>query len=75
MEGATKKINSQGGLLNFVGPFWKTGLCVLVPLRLAASAPNAAIQKKIFGSCVTALIISNKEMDDIMKIKKRQVYC
>ena len=45
---------------------------VLTPLRLtaAASATNAAIQKKIFGSGMTALLISNEEMNDIMKIIK-----
>ena len=43
-----------------------------VPLRLAAtaSATDAAIQKKFFGLGVTALIMSNKEMNDIMKIVK-----
>ena len=45
---------------------------VLVPLRLLAArwATDAANQKKIFGSGTTALIISNREMDDIMKIVK-----
>ena len=43
---------------------------VLIPLGLTASASavDTAIQNKIFGSCMTALIISNEEMDDIMKI-------
>ena len=43
---------------------------VLIPLRLTAavSATDAAIQKRIFGSGMMALIISNKKMDDIMKI-------
>ena len=41
----------------------------LAPLRkAAASAIDAGIQKKIHGSGTTALIISNKEMDDIIKI-------
>ena len=42
---------------------------VLIPLRLtAAASPNdSAIQKKMLGSCMTKLIISNEEMDDIMK--------
>ena len=31
---------------------------------------DAAIQKKIYGSGTTALIISNKEMEDIMKLVK-----
>ena len=45
---------------------------VLIPLRLTAtaSATDAAIQKKIFGSGITTLIISNEEMSDIMKIVK-----
>ena len=34
------------------------------------SASDAAIQKKIYGSETTALIISNEEMKDIMKIVK-----
>ena len=34
------------------------------------SATDAAIQEKIYGSGITALIISNKEMEDIMKIVK-----
>ena len=41
----------------------------LAPLgKAAASAIDAGIQKKIHGSGTTALIISNKEMDDIIKI-------
>ena len=44
----------------------------LIPLVLivAASATHAAIQKKIFGSGTTALIISKKEKEDIMNIVK-----
>ena len=34
------------------------------------SAADAAIQKKLFGSGMTALTVSNKEMDDIVKIVK-----
>ena len=43
---------------------------VLAPLRItaAASAIDAGIQKKIHGSGTTTLIISNEEMNDIMKI-------
>ena len=42
----------------------------MTPLALlvAASARNAAIQKKIYGSGMTTLIISNKEMKDIAEI-------
>ena len=44
---------------------------VLTPLGLAAAAAtDAAIHKKIFGSGNTTLIISNEEMNDIMKIIK-----
>ena len=67
-----------------LGPLLKTGLSfignvlkplaksVLIPIGLTAavSATKAAIHKKIFGSGVTKLIISNEEMNDIMKIVK-----
>ena len=44
---------------------------VLMPLGLAAApATDAAIRKKKFGSGMTALIISNEEMNDTMKIVK-----
>ena len=33
-------------------------------------AADATIQKKIYGSGTTALIISNEEIEDIMKILK-----
>ena len=43
---------------------------VLAPLRItaAASAIDSGIQKKIHGPGTTTLIISNKKMNDIMKI-------
>ena len=43
---------------------------VLTPLGItaAASALDAGIQKKIHGSGTTTLIISNEEMNNIMKI-------
>ena len=43
---------------------------VLAPLGIttAASAIDAGIQNKIHGSCTTTLIISNEEMNGIMKI-------
>ena len=49
-----------------------TAKSVLLPLELSAgmSAADAAIQKKIYASGITTLIISNKEMEDIMKIVK-----
>ena len=41
---------------------------VLTPLGLttAASATDAAIHKKMFGSRFTTLIIFNEEMNDVM---------
>ena len=48
-------------------PFAKN---VLAPSRItaAASALDAGIQKKIHGSGTTTLIISNEEMNAIIKI-------
>ena len=45
---------------------------VLLPLGLSAgmSLADAAIQKEIYESGTTALIISNEEMEDVMKIVK-----
>ena len=45
---------------------------VLLPLGLSAvlSMADAAIQKKIYGSGTTALIISNEEIEDIQKVVK-----
>ena len=45
------------------------GKRILIPLRLmaAVSATDAVIQKKIYGSGITILIISNKEMKYIIK--------
>ena len=45
---------------------------VLIPLGLtaAALAADAGIHKKILGSGNTTLIISNKDMDDLIKIVK-----
>ena len=42
----------------------------LAPLGItaAASAIDAGIQKKIHGSGTTTLIVSNEEMNEIMKI-------
>ena len=44
----------------------------LIPLRSSAgmSAADATIQKKIYGSGTTTLIISNEEIEDMMKIVK-----
>ena len=43
---------------------------VLIPLGLTAAAADVAIHKKMFGSGTATLIISNKEMNDTMKIVK-----
>ena len=79
------KIGQSGGFLGRpLGAFVKTGLpfmknilkplakSVLIPLGLtaAASATVAAIHKKMFGSGTTTLMISNEQMNDIMKIVK-----
>ena len=81
----SKMIQSGGFLGRLLGPLLKTGLplmksvikplakSVLIPLGLtaAASAADAGIHKKILGSGHnTTLIISNDEMDDILKIVK-----
>ena len=92
-----KRRQSGGFLGRLLGPLLNTGLplmknelqplpkSVLIPLRLmpAASAADADIHKKMFGSGTcsrklasrlsdlakqTALIIYNEEMNDIMKI-------
>ena len=56
-----------GPLMKAAVPFAKN---ILRPLGITAatSAIDAGIQKKIHGSGTTTLIISNKEMNDIMKI-------
>ena len=73
------KIIQSGGFLGsllskLVGPLMKVAIPsaknVLAPLGItaAASAVNAGIQKKIYGSGATTLIISNEKMNNIMKI-------
>ena len=53
---------------NVLNPLAKS---ILIPLGLtAASATDAAIHKKMLGSGFTTLIISNEEINDIMKILK-----
>ena len=80
----SKMIQSGGFLGKLLGLLLKTGLpliknvitplakSVLIPLGLtaAASAADAGIHKKILGSGNTTLIISNKDMDDLIKIVK-----
>ena len=80
-----KIIQSGGFLSRLLGPLLKTGLpliknvtkplakSVLIPLELtaAASAADAGIHKKILGSGNNiTLIISNDEINDIIKIVK-----
>ena len=79
------KIGQSGGFLGrLLGPLLKTGLSlieneikplaksVLITLGLtaAASATDATIHKKISGYGNKTLIISNEEMNDIMKTVK-----
>ena len=75
---------SRGFLGRVLGQLPKTGFplirnvlkplakSVLIPsgLTAAASATDAAVHKKMFGSGNTTLIISNKEMNDILKVIK-----
>ena len=74
----TKIIQSRGFLGSLLsklaGPLMKVAVPlakdILAPLGItaAASAIDAGIQKKTHGSGITTLIISNEEMNDIMKI-------
>ena len=75
----SKMIQSGGFLGRLLGPLLKTGLpllksvikplakSVLIPLGLTAAAlvADPGIHKKILGSGITTLIISNDEMEDI----------
>ena len=85
IKGTNTKITSQEkGFLNFLRPLITAGLplikivltslvkSVLIPLVLSTEVSSADpdIQKKIYGSGTTVLIISNKEMEGIMKIVK-----
>ena len=80
----SKMIQSGRFLGKLLGPLLKTGLplikivitplakSVLIPLGLtpAASAVDAGIHKEILGSGNTTLIISNNDMEDLIKIVK-----
>ena len=46
------------------------GILIALELTAAASVIDGAIHKKMFSSGVTTLIISNEEVNDIMKIVK-----
>ena len=74
----TNKIIKKGGnlgelLMSFlpklIKPAISIGKNILAPLGLSASmsATDAAIQKKMYGSGMTTLIISNNDMDDLIK--------
>ena len=54
---------------NLLKPLAKSVL-ILLGLTVAASAIDVAIHKKMFGSGNMTLIISNEEMNGIMKIVK-----
>ena len=75
------KMIQSGGFLGkllgkLAGPLMKVAMPlaknVLAPLGLSAamSAVDGSIKKKMLGSGATTLIISNDEMDDILKIVK-----
>ena len=74
----SKIIHSEGFLRSLLsklaGPLMKVAIHltknVLAPLGItaAASAADAEIQKEIHGSGTTTLIISNEEINEIMKI-------
>ena len=80
----SEMIQSGGFLGKLLGPLLKIGLplmknvitalakSALIPLGLtaAASSADAGIYKKILGSGNTTLIISNKDMEDLIKIVK-----
>ena len=74
----SKIIQSGGFLGKLLGPLLRTGLPLMknvikplaksVSLTAAMSAVDAGIQKKIFNSGTITLVISNEEMNDIIKI-------
>ena len=76
----SKMIQSGGFLGNLLGklagPLMKVAMSlaksVLAPLGLSAAMPaiDGSIKKNMLGSGATTLIISNDEMDDILKIVK-----
>ena len=85
LKRTTGKITGQeGGFSNFLRPLMTTCSAliksVLTPLAKSVwlqlglsarmSAADEAMKKKIYGSGSTTLIISNEEMEDVMKIVK-----
>ena len=86
----SKMIQSGGFLGRLLIPLLKTGLplirnvikplaksvLILLGLTAAASTADAGIYKKILGSGTITLIISNDEMEGVMKIvKSLEDYC
>ena len=83
-ETTTKITSQEGGFLKFLRPLMTTGL-PLMKIALTPLAKNVLIslgipvgmsvavavnQKNIYGSGTITLIISNEEMEDIMKTVK-----
>ena len=80
----SKMVQLRGFLGRLPGPLLKTGLpliknvikplaksvLILLGLTAAASAGDAVIHTKILDSWTTTLIISNDEMEDVIKIVK-----
>ena len=79
----SKLVQSEGFLGRLLGPLLKTGLplkkknvtkplakTILIPLAIpaATSASDAGIHKKPLGSGTATIMVSNKEMEDIMKL-------
>ena len=83
-ETTTKITSQEGEFLIFLRPLMTAGLplmksllttlaegvLLLLGLSAGMSAAVAAIQKKIYKSGITTLIISNEKMEDKMKILK-----
>ena len=83
LKGATREITSEeGGFLNFLRPLvtassplmksiltlFSKSFFILLGLSAEISAVVAAIQIESHGSGITALLISNNEIEDTMKI-------
>ena len=57
-----------GPLMKVAVPLAKKKFLALLQITAAASAIDAGIQKKVHGSRTMTLIISNEEMNEILKI-------
>ena len=63
------KIIQFGGFFGkILGPLLKTGLPLLKSVIKPLEPIDPGVQEKIYGSGTTTLVISNEEMNDIMKI-------